>query len=95
VRRAIDENSGMELTASFGRSLDEIETTGRDAYAGSGGKVVFVKGLRYEAWYLLSQPVIDDWVRQQDARGANGEALLGTARGLVAKYSARWAPDRE
>jgi TRAP-type transport system periplasmic protein len=95
LRRVIDDNSGMELAGEFGRALDGLEASGRDAFARSGGKVVFVKGLRYETWYALSQPVIEGWVRLQSAHGENGEELLRAAKGLIAKYSARWAPDRD
>jgi TRAP-type transport system periplasmic protein len=95
LQRIIDENSGMTLAASFGRALDEIETTGREAYAGTGGTVTFIKGDQYEIWYRLSLPVIEGWARQQKEHGADGDKLLKSARELVAKYSARWAPGRE
>jgi len=34
-----------------------------------------------------AQPVIDDWVKDVTAKGANGKALLDSARSLIQKYS--------
>jgi hypothetical protein len=43
-RAAVDNNSGAAFSAQLGRFCDEIEERGRNAFAGAGGNVTFVKG---------------------------------------------------
>lgn len=95
LRQVIDENSGIKLSGEIGRLFDSFETAGRDAFEASGGAITFIKGEQYDIWYRQSQPVVDAWVRQQKEHGADGEMLLKSAKGLVAKYSSLWAPNRQ
>jgi hypothetical protein len=39
-----------------------------------------------ERWRDATQPVIDDWVDEMNAKGADGKALLDSARSLIEKY---------
>ena len=41
---------------------------------------------RSRNWKKAAQPVIDDWVKDVTAKGANGKALLDSARSLIDKY---------
>ena len=80
LRKVIDENSGMPLAVELGRLWDEFEWPGRDAFEAAGGLLTFIKGDQYDAWYRQSQPVVEAWVREQKARGVDGDVLLKSAR---------------
>jgi hypothetical protein len=46
-----------------------------------------ISSVELENWKKAAQPIIDDWVKDATAKGANGKALLDSARSLIEKYS--------
>ena len=42
-----------------------------------------------EGWKKVGQPVIDQWVADVSAKGANGKELLAAARALIAKHTGK------
>jgi TRAP-type C4-dicarboxylate transport system substrate-binding protein len=89
LRAVIDANSGEALSGEFGDKWDEIELTGRDAFAASGGTISFIRGAHYDEWVDAVSPVTQRWLERQVERGIDGNMLLNEARELVAKYTLR------
>ena len=89
-RKVIDAHSGAALSAELGRIWDEIEEVGRQDFAAAGGVVTFVKNADYEAWVRASEPAIAAWKEGIGRRtGIDGDKLIGAAKELIAKYTAR------
>ncbi|MEO8158777.1 MAG: TRAP transporter substrate-binding protein [Betaproteobacteria bacterium] len=84
LKKVIDANSGIGLSAQLGRLFDEVEVLNKKK---TGGIVNVISNEEIEQWKKIAQPVIDGWVEDADARGADGKALLKAARDLIAKYS--------
>ncbi len=84
LRKIIDANSGIGLSAQLGRLFDEVEVINKKK---TGGIVNVISNEEIEQWKKIAQPVIDGWVEDADGRGADGKALLKAARDLIAKYS--------
>jgi len=38
-------------------------------------------------WKKMSQPVIDNWIKEVTAKGIDGKGLIAAARAAVAKYA--------
>jgi TRAP-type C4-dicarboxylate transport system substrate-binding protein len=83
-RKAIDSNSGLELSARFGRIMSDADAGGRAAVPANSINVI--PGKEIERWKQMTQPVADGWVKEMNARGADGRALLAAARSLIASH---------
>ncbi len=84
LKKVIDANSGAETSAAFGKAQGEADIPGRKA----SEKNTFntIPAAEIENWRKAAQPVIDDWVKDVTAKGANGKALFDSARSLIEKY---------
>ena len=84
-KKIIDANSGIELSAQIGRIFGEMEVTNRKLLPASSINVISKDEIK--RWRKAAQPVVDGWVKEVSAKGANGKALLAHAQSLIAKYS--------
>ena len=84
LKKVIDANSGAETSASFGKAQGDADIPGRKL----SEKNTFntISAAEIENWKKAAQPVIDSWVSDVTAKGANGKALLDSARSLIEKY---------
>jgi TRAP-type C4-dicarboxylate transport system substrate-binding protein len=85
LKRVIDANSGIELSAQVGRVFREADTPGKNL--SSRNPINVIPAAEIQKWKTAAQPVIDGWVQEVSAKGADGKALLASARGLIAKHS--------
>ncbi len=83
LRKVIDANSGIALSGDIGRIFAEADAGPRKALKGA---VNVIPGSELARWRKLAQPVIDAWVKDVTAKGANGAALLDSANRLIAKH---------
>ncbi len=81
----IDANSGIELSALGAKALLEGDVSGK--LTASRNAINIIPAAELENWKKASQTVIDGWVGEMNAKGADGKALLATARALVDKNS--------
>jgi TRAP-type C4-dicarboxylate transport system substrate-binding protein len=84
-RKVIDANSGVELSGQFGRTMSDADASGRAAVP--AGSINMIPVAEIERWKQLTQPLIDAWVEEMNRKGADGKALLASARSLTRKYS--------
>lgn len=84
LRKIIDANSGVELSAQIGRIFADAEKTNRDQLPPDSINVIAADEIA--RWQRLGQPIVDGWVRDVTASGAEGKSLLRAARDLIAKY---------
>lgn len=84
-REVLDANSGVELSGWIGKVFTEGDVTGRGTVAADSINVI--PKAETQAWRKVAQPVIDDWVKEMNAKGVDGNALLESARNLTEKHS--------
>lgn len=84
LRAVIDANSGAALSAQIGRIYGEAEVTNRKLVPPQS--ITVISREEVARWKLAAQPVIDGWVKDVTARGADGKGLLEKARALIAKH---------
>jgi TRAP-type transport system periplasmic protein len=87
LKKVIDDNSGIPLALEVGEAWDKAEEPGRQAAKDLGDQFYVIEGAELERWKAGTQPVIDAWVAERNKAGDDGQALLDSARGLIAKYS--------
>jgi TRAP-type C4-dicarboxylate transport system substrate-binding protein len=84
-KKVIDAHSGVELSGRIGKIMSDADTVGRESVPTDSINVI--PAAEVKEWVALSEPVIDRWVEEMNERGADGNALLESARRLTEKYS--------
>jgi TRAP-type C4-dicarboxylate transport system substrate-binding protein len=87
LRRIVDANSGIELSAWGGRIYDEARSAGRKAVVDHSNAVNTIPAGELEKWRRASDRIDDDWVAEVGKKGHDGKKLLEAAKGLIAKYA--------
>jgi len=86
LRKIIDANSGIELSARIGRIFAEAEMVNRKQLPSDSVNVIATDEIA--RWQRLGQPIIDGWVSEVTQTGFDGKSLLGAARKLIADHEA-------
>ena len=84
-KAVLDANSGVELSGWIGKVFSDADKTGRSTVDADSINVIAQTELKQ--WQKLAQPLFDDWVQEMNQRGANGTALLTSARTLTEKHT--------
>jgi TRAP-type C4-dicarboxylate transport system substrate-binding protein len=84
LKKVIDANSGVETSAAFGKAQGDADVPGKKLAEKNAINVI--PAAEIENWKKAAQPVIDGWVSDVTAKGANGKALLDSARSLIEKH---------
>ena len=87
LKKVIDDNSGMELSAFAGRTQAGADPAAREIAVKRGNKMIVVPSAEVETWKKAAEPVVEGWVKEMDGKGISGKALLDEARALIAKYT--------
>ena len=89
LRKVIDDNSGREVSALFGKTQEAGDGPARQLAVDRGNVIVELDAAQAAAWKAASRPVIDGWIAEMDGRGLDGRALVDEARALIEKYTAQ------
>ncbi len=83
----IDNNSGIETAAFFGRAMDEGDKTGREIALKAGNKITELEPAEVQRWRRTASTVESDWVKEVSGKGIDGARLLSEAKASMAKYT--------
>jgi TRAP-type transport system periplasmic protein len=89
LKKVIDDNSGPEVAALFGRAMDEVDVTGRAVAEKAGNAIVTLDAAETARWQEAAQQTTEDWIAEMSAKGIDGAALVEDARRRIEKYSGR------
>ncbi len=84
-KEVLDANSGVELSAWIGKVFLEADAAGRATINAKNINVIPAEELK--EWRKLAQPLFDEWAQEMNRKGADGNALLNSARTLARKHS--------
>ena len=87
LKKVIDDNSGVEAAAHFGRAMDEGDRRGRDIAVKAGNNIVALDIAETQRWRRTASAVEDKWAAEVAKRGIDGKKLAAEARALVAKHT--------
>lgn len=85
LKKVIDNNSGIEAAALFGRAMDEGDRIGREVAVKAGNSIVALDVAETQRWRRTAGAVETDWIAEMKGKGIDGAALISQARSLVAK----------
>ena len=83
LKKVIDDNSGVEAAALFGRAMDGGDKAGRAKAEEAGNTIVDLDDQRAE-WEAAAKSVEEEWVAEMDGKGLDGKALVQAARDALA-----------
>ncbi len=87
LKKVIDDNSGVELSAFAGKTQAGADGPARELAVKAGNNIITVSAEDAAKWRETAQPVYDRWASEMDAKGIDGKAMIAEAQALIAKYS--------
>jgi TRAP-type C4-dicarboxylate transport system substrate-binding protein len=89
LKKVIDENSGIELSARIGRIFAQAEVTNRKTLPPDSINIIAAGEI--VKWKKLGEPIVEGWVRDVSKTGADGTALLRSVTQLIDQYQSQAA----
>ena len=86
LKTVIDDNSGREQSVWAGKVFDATTGPARKIAQDRHNTFITISPEEYKRWEKATAKVTDEWIKEADARGANGKALLADAKALLKKY---------
>jgi TRAP-type C4-dicarboxylate transport system substrate-binding protein len=87
LKKVIDKNSGQELSAFLGKTQAANDIPGKEKMVKAGHVITVIPKSELANWKQASSKIDDEWVSDQNKRGADGAALLKGAQDLIKKYT--------
>lgn len=87
LKKVIDDNSGAETGGWAGRVMQEQDAPGRKVAVERGKKIARIEGAELQHWKDAAKQVVADWIKEMDAKGLPGQAMVDDARMLIEKYT--------
>jgi len=88
LKKVIDDNSGIETAAFFGRVMDEGDLVGKAIAEKLGNNIIVLDDAETQRWKDAAAPIIEGWEAEMSGKGKDGKALVTEASALIEKYSA-------
>ena len=86
LKKVIDNNSGIETSKWVGKIWDEGVAASRKLSLDRKNTINTLTDAEYQRWVKATSSVDDGWIKEVDAKGGNGKALLNDAKALLKKY---------
>ncbi len=86
LKKVIDNNSGIETAAFFGRAMDEGDKAGRAIAEKAGNNIVALDAAETQRWRRTASVVETDWINEVKGKGIDGAKLAAEARALIKKH---------
>lgn len=87
LKKVIDNNSGVEASALFGRAMDEGDKIGREIAVKAGNSLVALDAAETQRWRRTAATVEADWIAEMKAKNIDGARLVSDAQELVRQNS--------
>lgn len=84
-KKVIDAHSGVDMSGRMGKVMSNADAIGRNSVPDDS--VNIIPAAEVQQWVTLSKEVTTHWVEEMNERGADGKALLQSARRLTEKYN--------
>ena len=89
LKKVIDANSGADFSASIGKVWDISAPPAREKAVERGNQFDTIPAAELIKWRRITDKLAASWVKEMDAKGYQGQAMLDTAKALIQKYNAQ------
>jgi TRAP-type C4-dicarboxylate transport system substrate-binding protein len=87
LKKVIDNNSGLAASRWAGKTEDGWTAPSRKIAVDRHNTLNVLTDAEYRRWVKATEHVDDEWIKEVNAKGGNGKALLNDARALLKKYN--------
>jgi len=87
LKKVIDNNSGIELSAMAGRVQEADDGPGREKSKAAGMQISVIPASELANWKKATDSLDDEWAANMTKAGHDGPKLLKTARDLIKKHT--------
>lgn len=87
LKAVIDANSGPDVAAMFGAVMDGGDVVGRAKGEATENVITALDDAEKARWMEAAQPVVDEWLAEMEGLGIDGQALIDSAKALIAKHT--------
>jgi TRAP-type C4-dicarboxylate transport system substrate-binding protein len=87
LKKVVDANSGVTLSATAGRLYDEAAPASRKMVQERGNQINVIPAAELAKWQQATDRLDDEWVAEVSKRGHDGKALLEAAKAAIARHS--------
>jgi len=87
LKKVIDKNSGLETCKWIGKTYADWTTVSRKVSADRHNTINTLSDYEFNRWVKAVESVDDEWIKEVNAKGGNGKALLNDAKALLKKYN--------
>ena len=85
LKKVIDANSGADFSASIGKVWDISAPPAREKAVERGNQFDTIPAAELIKWRRITDKLAASWVKEMDAKGYQGQAMLDTAKSLIQK----------
>ncbi len=86
LKKVIDQNSGPAVSKWAGATHDTFTAPARKIAVDRHNPINILSDAEYKRWVKAAEPVNEGWIKEVNAKGGNGKALLEDAKLLLKKY---------
>lgn len=86
LRKVVDSQSGMALATEAGKMFDNIGAEISDMVKKRGNTITTIEESEKARWIETTKPVIDNWIKEMQARNLDGSKLLESAKASLSKF---------
>ncbi|MCY7370199.1 MAG: TRAP transporter substrate-binding protein, partial [Polaromonas sp.] len=86
LKKIIDNNSGMAISAGLGKIQQGNDVPGRKSASDRGNTIYTVSPAEAQEFRRKSRSIEVEWVEDMNKKGFDGKKLLATARALIEKH---------
>ena len=87
LKKVIDNNSGMEAAAMFGRAADEGDKVGKAVAEKAGNRIIVLDAAETARWQRAAAGVRAIWYKEVAEKGIDGPKLAAEAEASIAEYA--------
>lgn len=87
LKKVIDKNSGRDLARTFGKVMDDGDTTAKAIADKAGNKTIVLDETETTRWKKAGEAVTANWIKDMDKKGLDGTSLYKDATAFVEKAS--------
>lgn len=87
LKKVIDDHSGQEFSAFAGRTQASADGPSKQIAVDRGNNIITLGDEEVARWKEAAQPVYENWIKEMEGKGIDGQALIDEARMLIDKYS--------
>lgn len=86
LKKVIDANSGADFSALAGKMWDDTAAPHRKLAAARGNQFFVISQDELKNWAKIGEPVVDEWIKEVNAKGMDGAALLKSAKEQIERF---------